>query len=274
MRYLTRRLALVAGMVITVATGVAHAQQAADQRGTVRIGYDYSTGKFGTDFRATTQTTKLAAAMFAGDWTLDINVPYLRRDVENAVGARGNRVVRGILISSIGRVPRGGRITHDINEGFGDATTTASRYFYGEGAESIVWELGGTIKWNSGDANKNLGSGQRDYSLLAGGFKKAGAWNLGASLTYTFIGESADSPVNDVWGTSFDATYRIGDAWRIGTSFAWEQSAVAGGQAPRTATSFIAYRFHPAARLQLSVNRGLSDASPLWGAGASLIVNY
>ncbi len=272
MRYLRRRLALAAAAA--VATGVAQGQQAADQRGTLRVGYDYSTGKYGTDFRATTQTTKLAASMFAGDWTLDINVPYVRRDVENALGARGNRVVRGILISSIGRVPRGGRITHDINEGFGDATTTASRYFYGEGAASIVWELGGTIKWNSGDANKNLGSGQRDYTLLAGGFKKAGNWNLGGTLTYTLIGESADSPVNDVWGTSFDATYRIGDAWRIGASFAWEQSAVTSGQAPRTATSFIAYRFHPAARLQLSVNRGLSDASPLWGAGASLIVNY
>lgn len=274
MRYLAHCLGLSAVLILAVGATATFGQQAADQRGTVRVGYDYATGKFGTDFRATTQTTKVAASLFAGDWTLDINVPYLRRDVENAVGARGNRVVRGILISSIGRVPRGARITHDINEGFGDVTTTASRYFYGEGAESIVWELGGTVKWNSGDANKNLGSGQRDYSLLAGGFKKAGNWNLGASLTYTFIGESADNPVNDVWGTSFDATYRIGDAWRIGGSFAWEQSAVAGGQAPRTATAFVAYRFHPAARLQLSVNRGLSDASPLWGTGASLIVNY
>ena len=261
--------------VVGAVHGTSHAQQSSQQRGTVRVGYDYATGKYGTDFRATSQTTRVAASAFVDDWTFDINLPYLRRDVESAVGARGNRFgPRGGLIGGGGSVPPGRRITHTITEGMGDVTTTASRYFYGEGAESVVWELGATVKWNTGDANKNLGSGERDYTLLTGAFKRSGNWNFGGSLTYTVVGENASVPVNDVWGASADVSYRAGANWRLGGSFAWEQSAVAGAQAPRSVTAFVSRELGPAARLQLSVNRGMSDASPAWGGGASLTLRF
>ena len=277
MRNLSYFLAILGGVAGAFPTG-ASAQQAegdAPQNGTLRAGYDYATGKYGTDFRASTQTTRLAAAWFIGDWTLDLNIPYLRRDIESAVGARGNRFgPRGGLIGASGRVPPGGRIVHAVTEGLGDVTTTASRYFYGEGADAMVWELGVAVKWDTGNTDLNLGSGARDYTLIGGGFKRLGAWSLGSSITYTFVGVPAGADYKDVWGASFDASYRLGDAWRTGGSLALEQSSVPGAQAPRSLSAFVSYRLHRIARLQVSANHGLSNASPAWGAGASLIFSY
>lgn len=258
-------------MLLCSANGVA--QDA--PRGLVRLGYDTSTGKYGTDFRATTQTTRLAGSWYVGDWTFDASLPYLRRDVESAVGARGNRFgPRGGIIGATGRVPPGARITRQVNEGIGDVTTSASRFFYGTDAESLVWEAGISVKWNTGDADRNLGSGARDVTFLGGAFKRTGRLSLGSSVTYTVVGETPAAPVKDVWGLSFDGSYRFGEAWRVGSSFAWEQAAVAGTQAPRSLSVFVSRDLTASTRLQLSAVRGGSTSSPDWGAGASLSLRF
>ncbi|MBL8378124.1 MAG: transporter [Burkholderiales bacterium] len=245
------------------------------QRGLVRLGYDSSTGKYGTDLRATTQTTRLAGSWYVGDWTFDASLPYLRRDVESVVGARGTRFgPRAALIVASGRVPPGSRTTRTITEGIGDVTTSASRYFYGADAESLVWEAGVSVKWNTGDADRNLGSGARDVTFLGGAFKRTGRLNLGSSITYTLVGETSGTPVKDVWGLSFDASYRLGEAWRVGSSFAWEQAAVAGTQAPRSLSVFVARDLSASMRLQFSAMRGGSTSSPNWGGGASLTLRF
>jgi hypothetical protein len=251
----------------------AHAQD--DQRGSVRLGYDSTTGKYGTDFRATTTTTRLVGSIYAGDWTFDATLPYLRRDVESAVGARGNRFgPRGGIIGSSGSVPPGARIVRAVSEGVGDITTSASRYFYGADAESLVWEAGVSVKWNTGDVDANLGSGARDVTFLGGAFKRSGRWSLGGSVTYTLVGETPGTQVRDVWGLSLDVSHRFAEGWRAGSSFAWEQAAVPGTQAPRSLTLFIARDLTRTTRLQLSALRGGSTASPDWGATASLTLRF
>ena len=236
-----------------------------------------STGDYGTSLSSRLRETSLGLSVEFEQWEIGLRLPHLEQTslVPSVGGARAFRVgPKGRILLNRKFPASQPLLTEQTVRGVGDVTTTVTRSFFADARDGLSWDLGAQVKLPVAGADKDLSTGQADYSLLASATKPFGDFSLGANVGYTIVGKPYDENYRNTWSGGVDASWRFMPASRLGLSVGMETSPESGGVAARSISLTYSYRFNSGLRVQASFTRGVSDGAPDKSGGLSVSYGF
>ncbi|HET7359936.1 MAG TPA: transporter [Rhodanobacteraceae bacterium] len=269
---------LVVGALALASMAARAADDSPPGHASVSAGFDYSTGKYGTDVDTRIWDVPFTVGYDTDRWSLKLVVPYIHVSGSNNVipGAgrvdNGNPIGRGLgrLLGQPGGTPPPTAETSGSASGLGDVVAQATYHLYTNDASRFGVDVGGRIKFATADEDKGLGTGQNDYGVNLDLYKGIGAWTLFGGAGYTDYGSSAFIRLHNGANANVGANYKVGGNDTVGGYYYYREKISDSGYAQDEASLFWNHRFDTAWRLQTYVLTGFSKGSPDWGAGASL----
>jgi len=240
--------------ICTLLAAVCSPVQAADGKFSANLGFDYSSGKYGSQTKTETWALPLSLKYRTDDWSLRLSTAWLRVKGDGNVTPEGD--------------PLNTSRTTAISEGMGDISATAT---YNLVDERTAWgglDISGKIKFGTASTAKSLGTGKNDYTLQAELFKPIkNQWTPFVSLGYKWKGDPEAINYRNVWLGSVGTDYRVTPSLSLGGSYDWQQAVTRTSGPISEAMLYLSYRLNTANKLNLYAVGGFSRASPDWGSG-------
>lgn len=228
---------------------------------TLKTGFDYTTGNYGTNTR-----TEITAIPFVGtyetdDWTFKASIPYLRiTGSDNVVAGVG--VVR----------PASSAVRTD--SGLGDLTTSATYSFLIDPRSQFGIDVTAKIKFGTADSEKGLGTGENDYWVLIDPYARMGNVTWFGGIGYGMLGSSDTLQLKDVVSANAGLSFKLSQQVSLGAMLDYRSKSTDTGFAQRELTAFYSHKLGGGYKLQAYATKGFSDGSPDWGAGANVGYNF
>jgi len=256
-----RKTILAIGLTMTLATTMsainAGAQEAEFQWSS---GIDFTSGNYSDN-----QTTEILYVPFTGkvlfgDFTAKVTVPYIR------IKGPGT-VVGGGDIGPIARDRTTNMITTE--DGLGDITA-ALTYTKTLQDDTLFVDFTGKVKLPSASSERNLGTGETDFTGQIDLTKQAGGINLFGTAGYRVMGSSDALPLRNGFLGSAGFSVDMSKKASLGLIYDYRQSASLGASNPSELTGFIGWKLSDRVRLQTYGIVGFSNGSPDKGAGLQI----
>jgi hypothetical protein len=242
-----------------LAAGAA-AAQAAENSFTITTGADYSSGRYGDPVATETWAYPFVLKYEAGPYTWKASVPFVQsRGPANVVGVGADRVVTN-------QPPGAARSV----AGWGDTVGSLAWSFYQDTTGAAGLDLTGKVKLATGDKDKGLSTGKRDYALHLDGYKVFGSVTALATVGKKFMGDPAGIDYRDPAYASVGVAHRLSSSTSWGGMYDWRAKVTSSGAPVREAMLFVSHRISAEFKLQAYVVKGYSDASPDRGGGVML----
>ena len=276
----TCSLAVLAGAAAVATTGSASAQTVQ-----VGVGAEYSTGSYGGTGDTTIYEVPVTFRVRTGDWSFRVRVPFASVEGPGGVvpgaaddngGDRSGNSGSGSSGGSGGSGGGGGTddpIDPTLGEviggvsssGLADISLSAS-YSHDLGADNYL-DLTGRVTLPTGDEEKDLGTGETDYTLLA----EVGHDFDGAGI-YAFGGYKLRGGATRTDGAQFGAGgyFRPMDGVVAGIDAGWSESSINGLDQSADLTAYGSFSLSKDWRLSVYALTGLTDNAPDFGTGFTL----
>ena len=239
---------LIAFILFTISS-TAHAEFTSS----LSTGFDYSSGKYGGTSYTNVLYVPVTGKLQSDNLFLKLTVPYIR--VSSAGG-----VVRGIgLFNNTTNT----RVT--TQSGLGDVVASAGYTVLD--TDSLALDLVGNIKFGTADPNKNLGTGENDYSSQLDGYYQMDETSFFATAGYKIIGAPANVSVNNIAYGTLGFSQKIEDKTSAGLMLDIAQSSSALSPGTRELTVFVSKKISDTTKIQANLLKGFSDSSPDFGGG-------
>lgn len=229
---------------------------------------EYTAGTFGTR-----KTTEVLYVPLLVEWDMTdrfdvaLTIPYIWQHGQGVLSTLGVGPVRAR--ARRGRLTAAARTTTE--EGLGDILLEGDYRLADEWP--LIPELTGIveIKFPTADDRKGLGTGEFD-ELLGLDLRKrlSERWTTLLDLSYTFVGSPRGIPLQNSFGWSLGASYRVTSALRLSAYLEGEMAIARGEEDPLEVRVTVVYDLTRSIRLTGSVTKGLSDGSPDFGVSAGL----
>jgi len=148
--------------------------------------------------------------------------------------------------------------------GLGDIILKGRYYALEQNGVLPFLDLVGSVKIPTADADRGLGTGEPDFTVL-GEF----AWRLGdspwtalAELGYTFVGKPEDLDVRNRWLYSLGLAREMGPKLTVSGYLDGRTAIFEGNENPLSVLLIGTYKFRPDLRLDTMLEFGLSDGAP------------
>ena len=244
----------VISLTCTLLAAACSPAQADDGKLSANLGFDYSSGNYGSPSKTETWALPLSLKYRTDVWSLRVSTAWLR------VKGNGNVTPEGDPLNT----PR----TTSTSEGWGDVSTTVTYNLLDERTTWVGLDISGKIKFGTASTAKSLGTGKNDYTLQAEFFKPMkNKWTPFMSLGYKWKGDPQAIEYRDVWLGSVGADHRISPTLSFGGSYDWQQAVTSTSAPIREAMLYLNFRLNAASRMALYAVGGFSHASPDWGSG-------
>jgi hypothetical protein len=158
--------------------------------------------------------------------------------------------------------------SNDTESGLGDVIAAATYNFYDNKASSVSLDLTGKIKFATASESKGLGSGKNDYALQLDANKNFQKWAFYTSVGYKWLGDPDGGRFKNVWYGTLGSDYKLTESGKLGVTLDAAKSAP-NGPKPLETSVYFTQRFSKAAKLNVYLSKGLSDANANWGAGVT-----
>jgi len=228
------------------------------------VGFNYSTGDYGTSTSTEIISIPLTARYDHGPWIFKLTVPYLRvsggTSVVPGVGRVSNTNPRG-------RGQGGGATTAS---GLGDIVAAATYNAFYNSATTLGVDVTGRVKFGTADRDQGLGTGANDYGVQADAYKTFDRLTLFGGIGYTELGSSPYIQLNSVFNATAGASYKLDERNSAGLSVDTRERASPSGFPQRELTAFWTQKIDRTWKAQAYVLKGFSDGSPDWGVGVSV----
>lgn len=148
-------------------------------------------------------------------------------------------------------------------EGIGDIAVRLEYMFLEERGNIPAMSLDTTIKFESGDEDKGLGSGDTDYTFFLQLSKSFDPITVHFNFGYTLVGEHDDEILDNVFGYNFAAEYELMDRLTLVGEFLGETNS--DPHAEDDPMEFLVgamYDINSNFTLDAGLGAGLTDASP------------
>lgn len=232
----------------------------------ISLGTIYAEGKFGTGSKTTILSSALGARVRVGDWALSASLPWMRIRSRSTIftGIDATPVLVAPLTSPRKRTA----------DGFGDLTLGASFTIAPAGAPVEV-QLSGRAKINTASASSRLSSGENDYALGGDVSFPVGRVTPFASVSYRFLGDTAEYRLRDGPAASAGASYMLGSQSFLLTSYHYSRAATLLVDDAHELFAGASTRIN-GSRLRLTgfATAGLSRGAADTSAGLSLSVGF
>jgi hypothetical protein len=228
---------------------------AADSGYSISIGGEYSRGDYGTGTAVDLLSLPLTLEYAEPRYAWSVSVPYLW------VSGPGNVVVSG---RGMGRLsPTRTSSASRTDSGMGDVTASGTVRLWDETARRPWAALTAKAKLGTADETRRLGTGENDYALQLELAKDAVFGHVG----YKVLGQPQDVDYRDIWYGAAGFLFPVGQGVDGGVELYGEQDPLDGIDGKRELTLFFGHALERNIRITGHVMKGLSDASPDWGAG-------
>lgn len=170
--------------------------------------------------------------------------------------------------------------THDIKgggseEGTGDINLVAKYLLVEGGKDSPAFTLKGVVKMDSGDSDKGLGSGDKDYSLVAVTSDTVGPLTGHIHFGYTWIGKKMNESLRDItlYGVALD--YAASDEFHLLAELnGFQHSDSTAKEDPRTALAGFTYKVSDSLTIDAGYRWGLTESAPKWSSTVGASITY
>jgi hypothetical protein len=233
----------------------------AQATGSLTTGFDYSTGKYGGTTSTSVLYIPVTGKIEFDDLFFKLTVPYI------SVTSAGTPVIRGM-----GPFKTSTSTKTTTQSGLGDIIATAGYIFFEN--DSLMLDVAGNIKFGTADAEKNLGTGENDYSAQLDAYYTVHKTTLFATAGYKVIGAPAGITVNNIAYGTLGASQKTGETSSAGLMLDAAQSSNALSPGTRELSVFVANKISSTLKIQANLMKGFSDSSPEYGGGLMLTGSF
>jgi hypothetical protein len=228
----------------------------------VSLGANYMSGDYGT--ANTTNMWYLPATFrYRTDRGLvRLTVPYI------SVTGNGTVVPVGGNHHVIGPGPV---TTRRVTEsGLGDVVVGGTYYLVPQTTSRPAIDLTGRIKLGTADEDKNLGTGENDYSVQLDLAKTRDRMLFFGSAGYKLLGDPPAFDLDNILYGDVGGQWRLDAQRNVGLDLYLAESPTAAGSSAAELTAYLNRKLDVKRSLQFSGLVGLSDGSPDWGVGIAI----
>jgi len=227
---------------------------------TVKTGFDYTTGKYGTDTTTEITAIPLIGTYETGNWTFKASIPWVR-----ITGSEN-------VIAGVGAVRRTTTAVR-TDSGMGDLVTAATYSFMIDPKSQFGIDVTGKVKWGTADSDRGLGTGENDFWILVDPYTRIGNVTYFGGAGYGMLGDSDTLKLKDVVSANAGLSYRLDQQASIGAMLDYRSRSTDTGFAQREVTGFYTRKLG-GYKLQAYATKGFADGSPDWGAGLNVAYSY
>lgn len=260
-----RMLATCVGVLAVFAVpGLAHSAESslADKyKVTLMTSYNYSSGDYGQTEDTKITYVPVTAKVKRDRWTAKLTVPYIRIKGPGVVVGGEDTAVTGTA------QPVG------TESGLGDVLASLS-YKQPIGTQGTFGDITGKVKFPTADEDRNLGTGEFDYTLQLGVTQMIGDAFLTGSAGRKFNGSSDRFDLDDVWKASAGAGYKFTPELTAGVNFDWREASTSTGDNYSHAIGFATYEITGNWEAQAYAGTGFTDASPDFSTGLQISYKF
>ena len=159
-------------------------------------------------------------------------------------------------------------------EGTGDISIVAKYLLIPGGTENQALVVKGVVKMDNGDYDKGLGSGDKDYSIVAALSETVGQLTGHAQIGYTWTGDKKDKRLDvTMYGAALD--YALSDFIHILAEVTAERHPDRlENENPLIALTGITYKFSDSLAVDAAYRWGLNDSAPDWSTSVGASITY
>ena len=249
-----KRLTLLAAALVSQAA-------LADGNFTVKTGFDYTSGKYGTNTRTEITAIPFIGTYETGNWAFKASIPYVRITGSDNV------------IAGVGAV-RQTTTAVRIDSGLGDLTTAATYSFMIDPKSQFGIDVTGKVKWGTADSDRGLGTGENDFWILVDPYAKFGNVTYFGGIGYGMLGSSNTLKLKDVVSANAGLSYKLDQQASVGAMLDYRSRSTDTGFAQREVTGFYTRKLGGGYKLQVYATKGFADGSPDWGGGLNVAYSY
>lgn len=256
-----KRLNCLCFMLLAAASAQASAEP---EKLSLTVGADYSSGKYGDSVETRTWAYPLVLKYERERITYKLSLPYVHTTgPSNVIGVGADRIVTWARPGAV-----------RTQDGWGDLVATATYALYENREGRYGFDVGGKIKFATGDKDKGLSTGKNDFALQVDGYKTYADITALATLGWKKMGDPNGMDYRDPWFTSLGFSHRLATGTSWGALYDWRDKLTPHGDQVREITAFLAHRFSPTLKLQAYLVHGYSNASPDHGIGVTLNTGF
>ena len=235
-------------------------------------GFDYSSGKYGSDTTTTMLSIPVIGMYLSGDWMFRLTVPYVRITGNGTVipGMGGAVPGSGGSVSGGGGGSKGSGST--TQSGLGDVIAAATYNIYSGIENARRVDLTGKFKFATADAG--LGTGENDYAAQVDVYQGFDSFTATGSLGYQVLGDPPGYDLSNAAYGIFGGYYQFAERTYAGAEMRLSQKLYATGEGPRELTAYVSHQFDESLKISAYVLKGFSDGSPDSGFGVLLTSGF
>ena len=262
MKHKTHKILIAIAVLGAVSSQAALAADAGNA--SLTTGFDYSSGKYGTNDTTDILYIPLTGTYETGPWTLKLTVPYI------SITGAGN------VNKDIGRYKSTATTaTRTTESGLGDVVGAATyNVFAGTGTNPWLVDLTGKVKFGTADEVKGLGTGENDYAVQTDVYKIIDKFTVFGTLGYKVLGSPAGITLDNVFYGSLGGGYKFTQQTSGGLILDMRQKASPTGSEQRELTAYVSHKINKSWKSQGYIVKGFADGSPDWGAGAMVTYGF
>lgn len=236
----------------------------AENATSISLGYEQTTGNYGLAEETKITTIPIGLQYIKDDWAFNLSIPFI------SVAGTGD-----VIPTSGGMGGFGSKAGSSVatQRGLGDVSASAA-YSMQPNNSLMYYEIMGAVKLGTADAQKNLGTGENDYSLSL--YSVYGKNSLKPFLTvgYTLIGDTATTDFNNTIFAVAGFNYQMNNKTMLSISYDYKQAAVDGADDGKSLSIYIARRINPKLSANIYIVNGLTDSVADKGIGFGLVRNF
>ena len=217
-------------------------------------GFGYTRGSYGLNTDTDVSFIPVGSTYDADNFGLGVSTSYLTINGP-ATAVNGIEIIRP---------------TAKSESGIGDTVLSGSWKIEHDPNELHV-SLTGKIKLPTADYSKGLGTGATDYTLQADLLQTFGTVTPFLSAGYRWLGSHGVYHLKNSAFADAGAVFKLTPASSVGAFYELDQKISQGAADGSQATAFFFHKFNSKWALNLYAIAGFTNASPDWGAGASII---
>lgn len=227
-----------------------------------RLGWHSSSGSYGSPIETRFDAVSFGLGVVSTNWSVEFALPYLRRKSGFATPIGDD------FASAGGLLPEG-------TGGWGDAYLLLTRRsLVHDTASGVHLDLSGAVKLDTGNVERGLSTGKRDYSLGAEVHRYFGQVHAGLSASYTRVGKIPVFGLRNHLSSRLRLHWYASDDVLLGASLHAGRPLTEGGPSRRDVGLNLDVRLYGGTRLDVYAHKGLADGSPDRAFGARISVGF
>src|SRR2546426_3917121 len=176
------------------------------------VGFNYSSGEYGTSTTTEILSIPIIARYDHGPWIFKLTIPYLSI-------SGGTSVVQGIgRAASRNQKRRGDGASEATATGLGDIVASATYTAFYNSATTFGVDVTGRVKLGTADRDQGLGTGENDYGMQVDVYKTYDRVTYFGGIGYTEPGSSPYIQLNSVLNATAGASYKLDERNSAGLS--------------------------------------------------------